>query len=83
MVPVHEEIMKHVESLHLERGRQVWTDAVRAIFPDLIDLSSSPYGAAKNYFAKDPLHYKAVVGAAFMNEKVLPFAMKALGKKLE
>ena len=81
--PVHEEVMRHVESLHLQRGRQVWTEAVRTIFPDLIDLSSSPYGAARNCFAKDPIHYKAAVGAAFMNAEVLPFAMKALGKRLE
>ncbi len=77
--PIHEEAVRHIEALHLQQECKAWVDDVRAIFPDLLDLSSSPYGVARGFFARDPLHYKAEVGIRFMNEEVVPFAMKVIG----
>lgn len=77
--PIHEEAVRHIEALHLQKECKAWVDDVRAIFPNLLDLSFSPYGVAKGFFAKDPLHYKAEVGTRFMNEEVVPFAMKVIG----
>jgi hypothetical protein len=44
----------------------------------VVDLTSSPYGAAANFYEIDPVHYKSEVGVRFMNEAVVPFAMKLL-----
>ncbi len=77
--PIHEEAVRHIEALHLQQECTAWVDDVRVIFPNLLDLSFSPYGAAKGFFAKDPLHYKAEVGTRFMNEVVVPFANKVIG----
>lgn len=79
--PMHEEAIRHIEALHLEPQCKAWVDDVRAIFPDLLDLSASEYGAARGYFAKDPVHYKAEVGGRMMNETVVPFAMQVLGRR--
>jgi hypothetical protein len=44
---------------------------LRAVFPDLVDLSESRYSAPENFFRFDPLHYLPEAGARFMNEAVL------------
>lgn len=76
--PIHEEVMRHIEALHLQGESQAWLDELRAIFPNVVNLASSHYGAASNFHAIDPVHFKAEVGVRFMNEEVLPVAMKVL-----
>ncbi|MEO6742197.1 MAG: hypothetical protein ABIP20_18285 [Chthoniobacteraceae bacterium] len=79
MPPLHEEIVRHLEALHLQRECQAWVDGVRAIFPNVVNLTTSPDGAAGNFYARDPVHFKAEVGIRFMNEEVVPFALKVVG----
>ncbi len=81
--PIHEDAARAIEARHLQPQAKAWVDAVRMIFPDLLDLSMTPYGAADGYFARDPVHYKAVVGARFMNEVVVPFALQVLNRGAE
>lgn len=45
---------------------------LRSIFPDLIDLSDERWSDSENFFRFDTLHYLPGVGAAFLNEEVLP-----------
>ena len=77
--PIHEEVIRHMETLHLQSAFDTWLHEVRAIFPNFIDLSRSPYGAARNHYMRDPIHYKSEAGVRFMNEVVVPFATKVVG----
>ena len=76
--PFHEEVVRHIEAMNLQGEIQAWLDELRTIFPNVVNLASSPYGAAANFYATDPVHYKPEVGVRFMNEEVLPVAMKAV-----
>ncbi|MEO6742195.1 MAG: hypothetical protein ABIP20_18275 [Chthoniobacteraceae bacterium] len=78
VLPIHEEVVRHIESLHLQSAFDAWLHEVRAIFPNFIDLSLSPYGAARNHYVTDPIHYKSEAGVRFMNEVVVPFATKVV-----
>jgi hypothetical protein len=74
--PVHEEVMRHIDTMHLQGESQAWIEELGAIFPNVVNLASSHYGAAENFYAMDPVHYKPEVGVRFMNEEVMPVAMK-------
>ncbi len=45
--------------------------AVRTLFPDVIDLTSSPFSARTNFYRTDPIHFYPEVGVRFLNGKVL------------
>jgi hypothetical protein len=51
-------------------------DAVRArirqVFPNVVDLTDSPYADPKNFFHQDVLHTYPNVGADLINREVLP-----------
>jgi hypothetical protein len=76
--PMHEELIRHIAAMRLDDECREWLEGLRAIFPNVVDLSSSPYGAAANFYDVDPVHFKADAGVRFMNEQVLPFAMEVL-----
>lgn len=76
--PVHEDVIRHIEAMDLQGEFQAWLDELKSIFPIVVNLASSPYGASANFYAMDPVHYKAEVGIRFMNEEVLPIALKAV-----
>jgi hypothetical protein len=78
MPPMHEEVMRRIGTMHLDGECRAWLDEIRTIFPNVVDLTSSPYGAAASFYEIDPVHYKSEVGVRFMNEAVVPFAMKLL-----
>jgi hypothetical protein len=78
MPPMHEEVVRQIETLHLEKETKAWLDEVSAIFPNVVNLTSSRYSAAENFYAWDPVHYKSETGVRFMNEEVLPVVMKVL-----
>ena len=81
MPPMHEEVIRHIESLNLQGECKAWEDEVRAIFPNIVNLTSSPYSAAPGFYVRDPVHYKPEVGVQFMNAEVLPLAMKVAGEQ--
>ncbi|MEO6786176.1 MAG: hypothetical protein ABI318_08585 [Chthoniobacteraceae bacterium] len=81
MPPMHEAVIRNFEALHLEGECQAWVDEIRKIFPEIVNLTSSPYGAASGFYPRDPVHYKPEVGVSFMNEEVLPFAMKVVAER--
>ena len=81
MPPIHEEVMQHFASHDLQGAYQSWVDEVRAIFPNVVNLTSSPYGAASGFYFRDPVHYKPEVGVSFMNDEVLPLALKVVGEQ--
>ena len=78
--PMHEEVVRHIESLNLQGECQAWLEEVRAIFPNIVDLTSSPHSAASGFYVRDPVHYKPEIGVRFMNGEVLPVAMKLVGE---
>ena len=78
MPPIHEEVNGHLKAQHLEGAYQAWVDEMKAIFPNIVNLTSSRYSAAAGFYARDPVHYKPEVGVRFMNEKVVPFMEKVL-----
>ena len=80
MPPMHEKIVRHIESQNLQGECKAWEDEVRAIFPNIVNLTSSPYAAASGFYVRDPVHYNPGVGVQFMNAEVLPFAMKVAGE---
>ncbi len=45
---------------------------IRAIFPDLIDLTDSVYSEDQAFFLTDPIHYTPQVSTDFLNREVIP-----------
>ncbi len=72
--PIHESLAVPLKTG--EAGEEVakWKRQLRAIFPQVIDLSFSAYAAPTNYFRTDPVHFKPEVGVRFLNADVLPLA---------
>ena len=81
MPPMHEQVIRHFDAVNLQGECQAWVDEIRAIFPNIVNLTSSIYGAAPGFYYRDPVHYKPEVGVRFMNEEVLPFAKKVVAEQ--
>ena len=78
MPPMHEEVIRHFDAQNLQGACQAWVEEIRVIFPNIVNLTSSPYGAASGFYPRDPVHYRPEVGVHFMNEEVVPFAEKVV-----
>ncbi|MGA2748513.1 MAG: hypothetical protein ABSG59_07035 [Verrucomicrobiota bacterium] len=72
--PLHAALADHLKSSPNRQVFDRWRDEVRAIFPDVVDLSVSSYGEPKNFFQTDPVHFKPAVGVRLLNERVIPLA---------
>jgi hypothetical protein len=70
--PLHQDLADHLKTSPNRQDFERWRTEVRKIFPDLVDLSMSPYGNAENFFKTDPLHFKPDIGTRMLNEKVIP-----------
>ncbi len=81
MPPMHEEVVRYIESQNLHGEGKAWEEEVRAIFPNVVNLTTSPYNAAAGFYVRDPVHYHPEVGVRFMNDEVIPFAMKVVGEQ--
>jgi hypothetical protein len=79
--PLHEAVAKRLEGLPVRAAYQAWTRQLSSIFPHVVDLSFSPYGAAENFFKADPVHFKPEVGVQMFNGKVIPVALQALRRQ--
>lgn len=70
--PLSRTVLDHLATLPaapmLDRLRQ----DLREIFPDLVDLSDSRWSDPDNFLRFDALHYLPEVGAAFVNQELLP-----------
>jgi hypothetical protein len=81
MPPVHEDVIRHIEAVNVRGEYLSWLEEIRSIFPNIVNLTSSPYNAASEFYSRDPVHYRPEVGVRFMNEEVLPFALKVVGER--
>ena len=79
--PLHEEVAKHVQASPARAGLQTWRRQLETLFPNVVDLSFSTYGAADNFFKCDPAHFKPEVGVRMLNAEVIPVALRALQAK--
>jgi len=80
--PVHEVVARQLQTEAAEPARaayRAWLSELRTIFPYVVDLSFSSYGAAENFFKADPVHFKPDVGVRMLNEQVIPVALEAVG----
>ncbi|MEI7820092.1 MAG: hypothetical protein WCK55_04175 [Verrucomicrobiota bacterium] len=81
MPPIHEAVFRHVGEMNLHDLYEAWVAEVTSIFPNVVNLTDSPYGSATNFYLRDPLHYKPETGVQFMNEVVVPYAQKVLAER--
>ncbi len=81
MPPIHEAVFRHVGEMNLQGRYEEWVAEVTSIFPNVVNLTGSPYGSASNFYLRDPLHYKPETGVQFMNEVVVPYAQKVLAER--
>ena len=79
--PPHEAIAAHIRASGSLDKFQRWRRDLDSIFPLVVDLSMSPYGAADNFFKADPVHFKPDVGVQMLNAEVIPVAVKTVQKK--
>jgi hypothetical protein len=75
--PLHEALARRLDA-PARAALQSWRKELESIFPTVVDLSFSPYGAAGNFFKCDPSHFKPEVGVRLLNAEVLPAARRAL-----
>ena len=78
--PLHEAVARHLRSLPNLPAYQAWRRELDAIFPNVVDLSFSSYGAADNYFKTDPVHFRPAVGVRMLNTEVIPAALQLVHK---
>ena len=79
--PLHEGVANRLRGASADAAYEGWRSKLKSIFPIVIDLSVSPYCAATNYFADDPVHFKPDVGVQMLNKEVIPAAAQALSQK--
>ena len=80
--PFHEEVVKQIQSLpECVAAYRQWRHYLDAIFPNVVDLSSSSYGVATNFYKSDPLHFRSEIAVQMLNTEVIPVALRILGQK--
>jgi len=79
--PMHEAVARRVRASPVLAGLQAWRRQLQALFPNVVDLSFSSYGAAGNFFKCDPAHFKPEVGVRMLNAEVIPVALRAVKEK--
>ncbi len=79
--PLHEEVANHVRASPARAGLQAWRRQLDDLFPNVVDLSFSTYGAADSFFKCDPAHFKPEVGVRMLNAEVIPVALRAVHEK--
>jgi len=79
--PLHEAVAQHLEGLPVRAAYQAWARQLKSIFPYVVDLSFSSYGAADGFFKADPKHFKPDTGVRMFNTEVIPVALEALRRQ--
>lgn len=79
--PLHEAVAQRVRASPVCVGLQAWRRQLDTLFPNVVDLSFSTYGAAGNFFKCDPAHFKPEVGVRMLNAEVIPVALRAVKEK--
>jgi hypothetical protein len=79
--PMHEAVAQSLQSSPAAAEVAAWKRQLGTIFPHVLDLSFSSYGAATNFYPCDPIHFKTDVDVSLMNHEVLPFATRLLNEK--
>jgi hypothetical protein len=75
--PLYEGVAKRLRDPEAVARYEGWRSRLRAIFPNVVDLSVSPYCAEENFFQDDPVHFKPEVGVRLLNQEVIPVAERA------
>lgn len=77
--PLHEEVVKHIQSLpDCAAAYRQWHQLLGTIFPHIVDLSYSSYGAAQNFYNSDPIHFRSETAVRMLNDEVIPVALRIL-----
>ena len=79
--PLHEAIANYLRASSARAGLETWRRELGTIFPNIVDLSFSSYGAADNFFKCDPAHFKPETGVQLLNAEVIPVALRAFQEK--
>lgn len=78
--PMHQTLARYLDTPELRAAFAEWLRQLQTIFPHVIDLSFSAYGAPGNYYRADPAHFKPEVGVQFINREVIPVARLAVAR---
>jgi hypothetical protein len=76
--PLYETVVQRVQASPGRAAFAPWLRQLESVFPNVVDLSFSPYCAADNFFKCDPAHFKPDVGARMLNAEVIPLAQKVV-----
>jgi hypothetical protein len=72
--PLNAEDLRRIRRAGLGPALDQWRARVLHDFPNVVDLSDSPYSSPANFFRLDPVHFYPEVGADILNRAVLPHA---------
>ncbi len=72
ILPAEAEEMSALVNLGLRPAYDDWRRRVREVFPDVVDLTDTPFADPKNYFYLDIMHPYPKIGARMIAETVLP-----------
>jgi hypothetical protein len=75
--PLYEAVASRLRDASAVAKYEAWRSRLRAIFPLVVDLSTSPYCAEENFFQDDPVHFKPEAGVRMLNAEVIPVAQGA------
>ena len=72
IIPVEAEEMASLRRLGLRPVYDAWVQRVREVFPDVVDLTDTPYADPKNFFHLDIMHPYPNISAQMIQQEVLP-----------
>lgn len=78
--PQHPGLLARLESPELREHYEAFRQAMRAAFPDMIDLTYH-YPEVEAYLEGDPMHYRPEIAEELINEIVVPAARERLHRR--
>lgn len=79
--PIHEDVASYIHASTLNGKYKVWREELASIFPNIVDLSFSPYNVRQNYFKTDPAHFTPEAAERMFNAEIMPVATKVSSPK--
>ncbi len=73
--PIQPEEMAILRKFKIGADYDAWRARVREIFPNVVDLTDSPYADLKNFYRQD-FHFYPNIGAEIIEREVLPHLQK-------
>ena len=71
LTPINRRVWLELEGTPAQAEMNRTREALKALFPGLVDLTESEFSDPEYFFRGDPMHFRSAVGQQLLNERVL------------